>query len=347
MTSLTTAYDPAWDALFGEFRLIPNLKPRPGQNPARSQRRPVQHSSGSGVPAGMIANALLTNQAMVKVVRGGSVTASGRLGGQLSYITRKGTVEMERGDTGELTHGVDALRDVQDEWAEDWARMDARVTSYTYHVILSYPKHTDREAAKQAARRFGERLTNGEYGDRYKYVMAHHDDTGHPHTHLVISRAGALGKTLQLSRYGITPQNLRELQVETAQDVGIALTATSRFSRNLGPEPKAARGFMRGATAGICASGQSACDAAVSLSMAMASSGRSRRTSFRPSKISAIPNTPPLAKHSGRIRPVSNRAFSQRNTQGVPRPLGPLVKLYSAQLQSCCRAGFSDQRKST
>lgn len=232
MTSLTTAYDPAWDALFGEFQLIPNLKPRPGQNPARLRRRPAQRPSASG----LIANALLTNQAVVKVVRGGSVTAPSRLGGQLSYITRKGTVEMERGDTGELTHGMDGLRDVQDDWAKDWARMDARVTSYTYHVILSYPKDTDREAAKQAARSFGERLTNGEYGDRYKYVMAHHDDTGHPHTHLVISRAGALGKTLQLSRYGITPQDLRELQVETARDIGIVLTATSRFSRNLRPE---------------------------------------------------------------------------------------------------------------
>ncbi|MEM7089739.1 MAG: GNAT family N-acetyltransferase [Pseudomonadota bacterium] len=201
MTSLTAAYDPAWDALFGEFQLIPDLKPRPGQNLARSHRRQAQRASAPSGAAGTIANALLTNQAVVKVVRGGSVTASGRLGGQLSYITRKGTVEMERGDTGELTHGMDGLRDVQDAWAKDWAQMDARVTSYTYHVILSYPKDTDREAAKQAARSFGERLTNGEYGDRYKYVMAHHDDTGHPHTHLVISRAGALGKTLQLSRY--------------------------------------------------------------------------------------------------------------------------------------------------
>ena len=236
MTSLTSAYDPAWEALFGEFQLIPNLKPRPGQNPARSRRRSPQRQSSSGGVAGMIANALLTNQAVVKVVPGGGVTASGRLGGQLSYITRKGTVEMERGDTGELSHGMDGLRDVQDEWAKDWARMDARVTNYSYHVILSYPKDTDREAAKQAARSFGARLTNGDYGDRYKYVMAHHDDTGHPHTHLVISRAGASGKTLQISRYGITTQDLRELQVETARDVGIVLTATSRFSRNLRPE---------------------------------------------------------------------------------------------------------------
>ncbi|WP_170419504.1 relaxase/mobilization nuclease domain-containing protein [Ruegeria atlantica] len=236
MTSLAAAYDPAWDALFGEFQLIPNLKPRPGQNPARSRRRSPQRQNPSGGAAGMIANALLTNQAVVKVVPGGGVTASGRLGGQLSYITRKGTVEMERGDTGEVWHGMEGLRDVQDEWAKDWDRMDTRVTNYSYHVILSYPKDTDREAAKQAARSFGARLTNGEYGDRYKYVMAHHDDTGHPHTHLVISRAGASGKTLQISRYGITTQDLRELQVETARDVGIVLTATSRFSRNLRPE---------------------------------------------------------------------------------------------------------------
>ncbi|WP_299668585.1 relaxase/mobilization nuclease domain-containing protein [uncultured Ruegeria sp.] len=236
MTSLVTAYDPAWEALFGEFQLIPNLKPRPGQNPMRSGRRPAHRQSVSGGPAGMIANALLTNQAVVKIVRGGGVTGTGRLGGQLSYITRKGTVEMERGDTGELTQGMDALRGLQSEWAKDWTRMDPRTTNYTYHVIVSYPKDTNREAAKQAARSFAERLTNGEYGDRYKYVLAHHDDTGHPHTHLVINRAGALGRTLQLSRYGITPQDLRELQAETARDVGIVLTATSRFSRNLRPD---------------------------------------------------------------------------------------------------------------
>lgn len=236
MSSLITAYDPAWEALFGEFQLIPNLKPRPGQNPTRSGQRPARRQSVSGGPTGMITNALMTHQAVVKVVRRGGVKASGRLGGQLSYITCKGSVEMERGDTGALTHGMEPLRDVQDAWAKDWARMDARTTSYTYHVILSYPKGTDRDAAKQAARSFAERLTNGAYGDRYKYVMAHHDDTGHPHTHLVISRAGALGKTLQLSRYGITPQDLRELQADTARDVGIVLTAASRFSRNLRPD---------------------------------------------------------------------------------------------------------------
>lgn len=233
MTSLIAAYDPAWEALFGKFQLIPDLKPRPGQNPSRAPRRPARGRGSAGGPAGMIANALLTGQAVVKIVRGGGVTTSGRLGGQLSYITRKGTVEMERGDTGELSQGMEALRDVQADWAKDWAKMDARTTHYTYHVILSYPKHTDREAAKQAARRFGECLTNGAYGDRYKHVMAHHDDTGHPHTHLVISRAGAAGKTLHLSRYGITTQDLRELQADTAHDVGIVLIATSRFSRNL------------------------------------------------------------------------------------------------------------------
>lgn len=236
MSSLTAAYDPAWDALFGQFQIVPSLKPQPGQQGQRPAKRSAPKRGLAGGTSGIISNALLSNQAVVKVVRGGGVTASGRLGGQLSYITRKGTVELERGDTGELTHGMEALRDVQKEWAQDWARMDARTTNYTYHVIVSYPKSSDREAAKQAARSFGERLTSGEYGDRYKFVMAHHDDTGHPHTHFVISRAGAAGKTLQLSRYGVTMQDLRDLQSETARDVGIVLNATSRFSRNIPPE---------------------------------------------------------------------------------------------------------------
>ena len=236
MPAQSAPYDPAWERLFGEFQLIPNLKPRAGPQKAEPARRSRPERGVSGSPAGMIGNALLTQQALVKVVRGGSVTSASRLGGQLSYISRKGTLTTERGETGERLEGMDALKAVQKDWARDWAHMDARTTSFTYHVIVSYPKDTDPYAAEVAAETFAHRLTGGEYGGRYKFVMAHHRDTDHPHTHLIINRAAQSGKTLHLSRYGVTVEDLRELQVETARDVGIVLNATSRFSRNLPPE---------------------------------------------------------------------------------------------------------------
>ena len=235
---MSAVHDPAWDLLFGEFQLIPSLKPRPGALPGQTSRsrRSTQRAASGASAAGMIGNALLTGQALVKVVRGGGVTSASRLGGQLAYISRKGRVTTERGETGELIDGMEGLKAVQKDWAQDWQGMDARTTSYSYHLIVSYPKGTDPYAAEVAAESFAHRLTGGDYGGQYKFVMAHHRDTDHPHTHLIINRAAQSGKTLHLSRYGVTMQDLRDLQAETAREVGIVLTATSRFSRNLPPE---------------------------------------------------------------------------------------------------------------
>ncbi len=235
---MSLAHDPAWEALFGELKLIPNLKPRPGaadQGQGGRSRSPKPKSL-SGGSAGIISNSLLSQQAVVKIVRGGGVTSAGRLAGQLAYISRQGSLTTERGETGELLEGMDALKAVQKDWAQDWQRMDARTTNYTYHVVVSYPKGTDPYAAEVAAENFAHRLTSGDYGGEYKFVMAHHRDTDYPHTHLVINRAAQSGKTLHLSRYGVSTQDLRDLHVETARDAGITLSATSRFSRNLGPE---------------------------------------------------------------------------------------------------------------
>lgn len=238
MSTQSATYDPAWEQLFGEFQLIPSLKPRPGDMRTQTRRsgRSASRARAGSSAVGMISNALLTHQAVVKIVRGGGVTSAGRLAGQLAYISRHGTLTTERGETGERIEGMDGFKAVKKDWARDWQGMDARTTNYTYHVIVSYPKETDPYAAEVAAESFAHRLTGGEYGGRYKFVMAHHRDTDFPHTHLIINRAAQDGKTLHLSRYGVTVDDLRDLHVETARDVGIVLNATSRFSRNLAPE---------------------------------------------------------------------------------------------------------------
>ncbi|WP_282611313.1 relaxase/mobilization nuclease domain-containing protein [Pelagibius sp. Alg239-R121] len=183
---------------------------------------------------GLIKNALLTHQAVIKIVRNGTTNGGSRLGAQLQYISRNGALELSNGaDLGARADGESAelVRDVIADWEKDFERMDPRTKFYTYHLIVSYPDSADQDAARIAGEAFAARLAGGDYGDRYKYVLAHHSDTRNPHTHIVINRSGQGGKTLHLSRHGIDIQSLRELHVETSRDVGIRLAATSRFSR--------------------------------------------------------------------------------------------------------------------
>ncbi|WP_282610883.1 relaxase/mobilization nuclease domain-containing protein [Pelagibius sp. Alg239-R121] len=189
-----------------------------------------------------IHNALLTHQAVLKIVRNGTTNGGARLAAQLQYISRDGNLDLENGtNLGAVprTEEGDMLRDVIADWEQDFERMDPRTKFYTYHLIVSYPQSVDQVAARIAGEDFAARLSSGDYGDRYKYVLAHHSDTRNPHTHIVINRAGQGGKTLHLSRHGIDIQSLRDLHVETAREVGVRLAATSRFSRGVQRRPTA------------------------------------------------------------------------------------------------------------
>lgn len=224
--------DLIFDQLFGSSEM---QKRSPFEE---NRRKSPGGSDGAGatssqVAFGLVENALLTHQAMVKIVPNGGIKKAGGLAKQLAYISRQGGVELERG-SGAAPHDLEAAQSaVVSDWERDFSGADPRTKQFTYHMILSYPKGTDDLAAKIAAREFAERLTDGAYGDRYKYIIAHHRDTANPHAHIILNRLGAEGQTLHISRHAITTQDLRELHVETARDAGIRLNATSRFSRGI------------------------------------------------------------------------------------------------------------------
>jgi len=183
-------------------------------------------------------NAERVQQAVVKITRNGRTSGGKALRNQLQYISRKGAVEIE-GSAGEVFEpGASGRHEaLADDWQVDFDGMDERATFATYHVVVTYPEGTDPVAAEMAARDFAQELTDGRYGDRYKYALAHHRDTDYPHSHIVLNRAGADGSTLHLSKDGVSVQDLRELHVETAQSHGIELNATSRVSRNIEDRP--------------------------------------------------------------------------------------------------------------
>ena len=209
-----------------------------GWKPIAYMRAPVGSSDLKpfrpiATPEAVIGNAMLMHQAMVKVVRHGGIKAKGGLAKQMAYIAKKGTVEVERatGDAGPDVLG--SKEAVIKDWEADFARADPRMTFYTYHLIVSYPRETDDAAACVAAQDFAARLAGGDYGDQYKYMIAHHRDTPNPHAHVIINRIGEDGRTLQINRQSISTGDLRQLHVETARDVGVNLNATSRFSRGI------------------------------------------------------------------------------------------------------------------
>lgn len=209
-----------------------------GSKPITYIRSPVgsgakRPSMAPAAPEAVIGNSMLMHQAMIKVVREGGIKAKGGLAKQVAYIAKKGTVEVERANGDGDRDLVVSHDDVIKEWEVDFARADPRMTFFTYHMIVSYPRDTDDAAARIASEEFASRLAGGEYGDNYKYMIAHHRDTNNPHAHVIINRIGETGRTLQINRQSISADDLRQLHVETAREVGINLNATSRFSRGI------------------------------------------------------------------------------------------------------------------
>lgn len=209
-----------------------------GSKPITYIRSPVgsgakRPSMALATPEAVIGNSMLMHQAMIKVVRDGGIKAKGGLAKQVAYIAKKGTVEVERANGDGDRDLVVSHDDVIKDWEADFARADPRMTFFTYHMIVSYPRDTDDAAARIASEEFASRLAGGEYGDNYKYMIAHHRDTNNPHAHVIINRIGETGRTLQINRQSISADDLRQLHVETARDLGINLNATSRFSRGI------------------------------------------------------------------------------------------------------------------
>jgi len=172
-------------------------------------------------------------QALVKLIRkGGTQTARG-LRDQLQYLNREGEVEVQR---SERFFGAIVDDAEQESLIASWGlnRPNHTKSDKTSHFVVSFPPGTDRGDAERAGREWADRLFNsGDYGDVYDYYTVQHNDTAHPHMHVVVSRRGLEnGEWLKLSKRGpIDFQVLRDIQVDAARNHGIHLEATPRFAR--------------------------------------------------------------------------------------------------------------------
>ena len=169
--------------------------------------------------------------AFVKLIPNGGTSSGKSMKAQMDYLSREGEEEIIR---SEQFLGL-ALKDEEDreELIEAWGLNlpNKNNTDRTSHFVVSFPTGTDRDAADRAARAWASALfDSGNYGDVYDYYTVTHQDTDHPHTHVVVNRRGLHnGQWLKVSKRSIINYHeLRHVQVEVAANEGIELKAVPR-----------------------------------------------------------------------------------------------------------------------
>jgi len=166
-------------------------------------------------------------EAMVKLT-GRARGAAGHLLAQLDYLTRNGTLTAETQD-GERITGRARLRDLHDDWllanaAEGRGKAGANAAQ-SVALTLSMPPGTPPDRVEAAARQWA-RAT---FAGTHDWIMARHDDTGHPHVHIAVRAVGADGRRLAPG-----PADLRRWRERFARELrrlGVEAEATPRFAR--------------------------------------------------------------------------------------------------------------------
>lgn len=162
-------------------------------------------------------------EVMVKI--SGNATSAKGISSHLSYISRKGDVELET-ETGEVISSRDGVRSLMAEWRED-SISNRKTVRHTTNIILSMPNGTDAIVLKNAVRDFAKR----QFGGNHQYVMALHEDTDQPHIHLTVKNFGMDGKRLHVKNGD--PQRWREAFSHSLEQHGIEAEATPRAVRGV------------------------------------------------------------------------------------------------------------------
>jgi hypothetical protein len=141
---------------------------------------------------------------MVKVSGGGN--SLGAVAAHFRYITRKGTVELER-DDGERVTGSEVARDLVEDWdleidlaIDRLDRMEggrrASAARLVHNIVLSMPAGTSPQKLLAASRGFARE----EFALQHRYALVLHTDQDHPHVHLVVSAHKREGGRLNIRK---------------------------------------------------------------------------------------------------------------------------------------------------
>jgi len=161
-------------------------------------------------------------EVMVKVSGGGNTL--GAVAAHFRYVTRKGTLELER-DDGERVTGSDVARNLVDDWDLDhWDRMvggrRASTAKLVHNIVLSMPAGTSPQKLLAASREFARE----EFALQHRYALVLHTDQDHPHVHLVVSAHKREGGRLNIRKADL--RRWREQFARQLRRQGVEANAT-------------------------------------------------------------------------------------------------------------------------
>lgn len=229
--------------------------PRGGGGKPRARRAAAPRGSYAGkARAALRARADRAPQVMLKITntegpgggkKGGEIGRSiASMRAHLEYLLKDKDVEQEiraelEDQDGRILSTAADIRDELAEWGvaghgmpkthtrkNDLAEGEKRAPKKVTNMILSMPEGTNPEAVRAAARGFVAEAFAG-----HDYIMAFHQDRGHPHMHVSIRNESQDGTTrLHAGREQLLAW--RETFAAKLYEHGIAAAATPRASRN-------------------------------------------------------------------------------------------------------------------
>jgi hypothetical protein len=153
----------------------------------------------------------------------------------LEYISRAGTdCEMDMIDNHGLHHkGKEAIQEIYKQWKGDFERKykrSTRVPRHATHIILSAKTDGSQKEERKiafAAQDFVDEALNQK---GFEYVYALHNDTEHPHIHIVVKNYNQLTKK-KLSLTKSITFDMRQAWAKCLSKNGIDASATLRRDR--------------------------------------------------------------------------------------------------------------------
>ncbi|MES9903232.1 MAG: relaxase/mobilization nuclease domain-containing protein [Sedimenticola sp.] len=162
-------------------------------------------------------------QAMMKVTSYQSGTT--RVMATISYISRDSELLMESED-GFVFTSAEEVEETIEGWSIDF--QNRHNSRDTMHMILSTPEGSDRISTHRAIRSFSSEM----FSRNHSYMFAIHNDTKHPHGHLIVKMRGHDGEQLTTLKSDLI--RWREVFAEKCREQGIAVDASKRTARCIG-----------------------------------------------------------------------------------------------------------------
>jgi len=162
-----------------------------------------------------------TSEVMVKIT--GSDHSTQMLKKHIDYISRNGDVSLMT-EQQEQIKGRVSKKELHERWGYELTDKGKNKYAESYHIVFSMPPNTPRIEFREAAEETIKKLFAN-----HQYYYAEHQDTEHPHMHVVVKALNIEGKRLSTKKADL--HRWRQQFAKILREHGIQAEATKRIQR--------------------------------------------------------------------------------------------------------------------